>query len=99
MNKNYVAGRNFEYQRRKVWEKLGYTVLRTAGSHGFADLIAVRPGNGVTFIQCKRVETEVQADKLIIDFQCNPPIEPSRFYKLCLEVYIKDSKRVETIYA
>lgn len=57
-NKNYVNGRAKEYRVKKQWEKAGYTVLRTAGSHGFADLIAVKDKDGlrgkeVVFIQCK----------------------------------------------
>ena len=42
VNKNYIAGRRFEYKVKKYYEDKGYTVLRTSGSHGFADLIAVR---------------------------------------------------------
>lgn len=52
MNSNYKKGRAFEYRIKKKFEKQGYIVLRTSGSHGFADLIAVRKGE-VIFIQCK----------------------------------------------
>ena len=40
-NKNYVRGRNFEYKIKKKYEKKGYIVFRTAGSHSVADLIAI----------------------------------------------------------
>ena len=52
MNKNYRRGRSKEYRIKKKYEKLGYTVLRTAGSHGFADLIALKI-NEIIFIQVK----------------------------------------------
>ncbi len=62
-NKNYIAGRNFEYKVKKYYESKGFTVLRTSGSHGFADLIAVRNFQiylskvyfikTIEFIQCK----------------------------------------------
>lgn len=49
---NYSRGARFE---RKVAESLradGFWVLRAAGSHGKADLIALKPGQ-VVLVQCK----------------------------------------------
>lgn len=43
MNQNYRRGRQKEYSLKDSLEKDGYIVFRTAGSHGIADLIAVRP--------------------------------------------------------
>lgn len=69
-NKNYRAGRAFEYRVAKTYRDLGYTVLRTAGSHGPFDLIAIphrwRAVWPVTlFIQCKnRPPTQAERDKL-----------------------------------
>ena len=40
-NKRYVAGRAYEYRVKKKLEKEGWTVLRTAGSHGLFDIIAI----------------------------------------------------------
>ena len=94
-NKNYLAGRRFEYERKKAWETTGYTVLRTAGSHGFADLVAVRSGGHVTFIQCKIVSTMAELERLIVDFRNNPPLQPSKFYHLCIELRLRGSRRVE----
>lgn len=51
-NRNYEKGRRYEYKIKKELEKQGYTVLRTSGSHGFADLVAVKPKE-IRFIQCK----------------------------------------------
>ena len=47
----YHKGRHFEYQFKKFLQKQGYIVLRTAGSHGFADLIAVGKDGEVIFYQ------------------------------------------------
>ena len=47
----YHKGRRFEYQFKKFLQKKGYIVLRTAGSHGFADLIAVGKNGEVIFYQ------------------------------------------------
>jgi Holliday junction resolvase len=47
----YHKGRRLEYQFKKLLEKQGYIVLRTAGSHGFADLIAVGRDGEVIFYQ------------------------------------------------
>lgn len=63
-NRNYNKGRAYEYKIKKRYEKLGYTVFRSAGSHSPADLVAVcpvvlraatlhAPQTEVIFIQCK----------------------------------------------
>jgi len=53
-NKNYIKGRKKEWRIRKEYELMGWIVLRTAGSHGFADLIAIDKRNKkILFIQCK----------------------------------------------
>ncbi|MEM4323916.1 MAG: restriction endonuclease [Candidatus Nitrosocaldaceae archaeon] len=54
-NANYLKGRNFEYKVKKYLEQQGYVVLRTAGSHGIYDLIAIKfePEPSIIFIQCK----------------------------------------------
>ncbi len=52
-NKNYQKGMRKELHVKKVFERQGYTVLRTRGSRGFADLVAVRSDGRIRFIQCK----------------------------------------------
>lgn len=47
----YSRGRSFEYQVARYLESLGYVVVRSAGSKGPADLVAVRPGE-VLFVAC-----------------------------------------------
>ena len=39
---NYSKGRDFEYKVMHRFEEAGYTVFRTAGSHGIADVIAIK---------------------------------------------------------
>jgi len=51
-NKNYEKGRRKEYKLKRELERAGWLVLRTAGSHGFADLVAIK-GTTIRFIQCK----------------------------------------------
>lgn len=51
-NKRYVSGRNFEYRVQRILEKGGWLVLRSAGSHGVFDLIAVN-GYITVGVQCK----------------------------------------------
>ena len=65
VNKNYRAGRRFEYEVKKYFEKLGYTVFRTAGSHGIADVIAVKDDDTL-LIQCKygSMPTKAEMHKL-----------------------------------
>jgi len=52
VNKQYQRGRRFEYKVKKLLEDNGFIVLRTSGSHGFADLVALRD-NQVYFMQLK----------------------------------------------
>jgi len=50
----YAKGRKKEYKLKNKLEKEGYIVLRTAGSHGFADLIAISlDEHEIRFIQVK----------------------------------------------
>lgn len=62
VNKNYVNGRRFEYKVKKYLEKMGFLVMRTAGSHSPFDLVAVESYNKglvtsttsiILFVQCK----------------------------------------------
>jgi Holliday junction resolvase len=56
MNKqtNYVKGRTFEYKIATFFRRRGYFVVRAAGSHGPADLVAMKKGRRPLFIQCKK---------------------------------------------
>jgi hypothetical protein len=41
-NKNYLAGRRFEYQVKEALEKMGWTIIRSSGSKGLFDLVGVK---------------------------------------------------------
>lgn len=53
MTTNYRRGADFERATMKDLEGHGYAVVRSAGSHSPADLIALRVGETLA-IQCKR---------------------------------------------
>lgn len=53
MANHYRLGTAFEHRTADKLRLAGYTVIRAAGSHGKADLVAVKPGL-VVFVQCKR---------------------------------------------
>ena len=40
----YIKGRRFEYKVMSFFEKLGFYVIRSAGSKGDFDIIAIRDG-------------------------------------------------------
>jgi Holliday junction resolvase len=55
-NKKYNAGRKFEYRTKYYLEDKGFFVVRSAGSKGEADLVAIRPYglcSEVLLVQCK----------------------------------------------
>lgn len=91
-NPNYAAGVRFEREvlaaRR---DRHQCEVMRTSGSHGLFDLIAIRPNGQVELIQCKRVRTERDAARMITDWQQIPPLgcRPLGHYYQILAVKIK----------
>ena len=59
-NPRYRRGRALEYLIKDKLEKQGYFVVRAAGSHGVADVVAIRlngnhvvPSPYVLFVSCK----------------------------------------------
>jgi len=85
---NYAKGRTFEYARMKVWEEKGYQVIRSAGSHGPFDLVAFR-ANEVHFIQCKVVQTEATAQRMMGLWIANPPLDLCDNYEQHIEISIR----------
>lgn len=49
---NYTKGRAREYRTMRILEKAGFDCMRTSGSHGMFDVIAVSP-NLLRLIQVK----------------------------------------------
>ncbi len=76
-NKNYIAGRAFEYATIRLFRALGYDACRTAGSHGHFDVIAIHPQHGgIELIQCKKVSSEAECRLLQKKFREAPPYQP-----------------------
>jgi len=50
---NYERGRRFEYYIMQKLRKAGFYVIRSAGSHSLADLVALG-SNSVILVQCKK---------------------------------------------
>ena len=90
-NRNYLAGRRFEYERMKHYRSLGCHVMRTSGSHGKFDLIAILSTGHAYFIQCKSVVDEATAKRLIASFKKEPPFKQAHFTQV-MEVKIKGGK-------
>jgi Holliday junction resolvase len=51
-NRNYARGADFERRTMTDLVENGYRVIRAAGSHGKADIVALKPGQ-VILVQCK----------------------------------------------
>ncbi len=52
-NRNYVNGANLERKIKKYLEESNFWVIRSAGSHGCADLVALKDDIAI-FIQIKK---------------------------------------------
>lgn len=51
-NRNYVRGRAFEYEVVKLFKDKGWLTIRASGSHGVADVVAIKDSICL-LIQCK----------------------------------------------
>lgn len=88
-NVNYRVGRNYEYKIMADWRALGYITIRASGSHGAFDVVCLRNGMPVELIQCKVCRSATEANRLLKEFQSNPPLEPSSKYHQIMQVKIK----------
>lgn len=51
---NYRTGVRLEYRAMELLTRRGWYVVRSAGSHGLADIVALSPVDGhVVLVQCK----------------------------------------------
>ena len=89
-NRNYIKGRKLEYELKKMYEELGCTCLRTAGSHGFADLVVINKA-GVMFVQAKVCKSETEAKRMITRFKKSPFLALSDRYE---QVFVVKVPRV-----
>lgn len=63
-----AKGRKYEWKIRKEFESLGYYVIRSAGSKGKVDLIAINPDiKEICLIQCKSYKIFKPEEKRILD--------------------------------
>ena len=86
-----------EFGRRKHYQKRGWSVVRSAGSHGIWDLCGVRledPEHPVMFVQCKRVNTIQAAKAMLTKFEKDPPMPKSSHWIMRLEVQVKGSRDI-----
>jgi Holliday junction resolvase len=63
VNKGYERGRAFEYKMVTYFKRRGYYVTRSAGSHGAADLVAVKKNQRPIFVQCKTGAAKVDMEE------------------------------------
>jgi len=77
-NVNYQRGRRLEWQVKKDLEADGWHAMRTAGSHGAYDIVAVRDKDDLTevkFIQCKSGGKKLNVTKLSNELWEKSPIQ------------------------
>lgn len=77
---NYARGRRIEYRVMRDLEDSGYTVYRTAGSHGHFDLIAYKPGDVVRFYQIKYSRKPSATKDELDAFNAAPLPKPSKAF-------------------
>jgi hypothetical protein len=72
----------------KHYETLGYRTIRASGSHGEWDVVCYRSWVKPNFIQCKVVDSEAAAKRLIAKFEN----APERYFHQTLRVKVKGTK-------
>lgn len=109
-NANYGKGVAFERYLKKQLEANGYYVMRSSGSHGPADLIAIK-GGMVYLIQCKPDFRDLtEESKLLLMQPCmqasldashtkieNTGVATGRYYKHIVPLLAKHWRRVVTL--
>lgn len=75
-NRRYQAGRRAEWAVRDQYEALGYIVVRSAGSKGKIDIVALDDVNGKTYIAQVKTTKDggiAEAARLWREFCAHPP--------------------------
>jgi len=68
MVNNPIKGRKYEWKIRDRWRAKGYYVVRSAGSKGIIDLVAINPKTKkIVLIQCKSYKLSKPKEKRILD--------------------------------
>lgn len=89
---NYSRGAKFERRVQDYFEKAGYFVIRSAGSHSLIDLVALKGGE-VQLVQCKTdgvisVAERQQLQELARETRC-------RVYLFSRDVYRMISEEIK----
>lgn len=85
----YSFGRQFEYTTKKSLEKLGFFVIRSAGSHGAIDILACKE-EIVFAIQIKTTRSKKKHTLNQLKKEFEPLIKqelPRNFFKVLLVFY------------
>jgi Holliday junction resolvase-like predicted endonuclease len=80
---NYNRGRAKEYALMKQLKEDGYTVLRSAGSHGDFDVIAYKDKSELHMFQLKYTEGGKPTANELKRFEESPIPESTRAYLVC----------------
>ena len=78
MNVNYVKGVRLERKAKQILEAQGYHVIRAAGSHGFADLVAA-DDQGVVPVRFIQVKSAKGKGRPSTPPQCSFPLMPNAY--------------------
>ena len=97
-NANYQKGVRFERERLAYYrDVLKLECVRTAGSHGRWDIIAVDPKRAIVhLVQCKVVQNRATAERLLANHRKSPPVTPMTNIHQTLEVKISGSTEVHS---
>lgn len=85
-NKQYLAGRRWEYECAADLRLRGFKVIRASGSHGEYDLVAYAPDKKPIFIQCKRVESKTTGTRLVKNWMQSTKPEEHYHQKMMVRV-------------
>lgn len=96
-NNQYRKGRNFEYRVKQDYEKQGYTVVRSSGSHGAYDLVCLHPSGQTLLIQCKAVKRKAHVKQLIREVEATMLFSPKAYTQI-LAVKVKGDSDYTKIY-
>ena len=95
-NASYRKGANFERRVRKKLERMGAFVVRSAGSKGVFDLIAIFPNGVIWGVQCK-TNPRIHKDERsrIINVSKHYPISPILATKVDRKIEFIDLREIE----
>lgn len=87
----YTFGRKFEYQTKQTLESLGFFVMRSSGSHGIIDILAIKK-DVVFAIQIKATSKTKQLTFNADERKLKELIVPFNFVKIFLIFYKSESE-------